>query len=194
MKKLFLIVSLLIVFGLLMTSCTKNKSVFGKLDQDNVYTNQYFNFSLSVPHAWYSYSDDERLDLSMGYYEATSDKKPDDYTELNTILLMIVYRDQLVEQSAPDEHSGETHTHTTPVLSPGIVINAVRDKMIPDNAVSVTVNSLAMFQEDVLTENEMYTYLYYPVNDYVILIKLNYHDESEAMLVMDVLNTISIIK
>lgn len=191
MKKLFIFFSLVVVISLLMTSCTKNKAIFGSTDQDNIYVNKYFDFKVSLPSSWHIYTDDERFDLTMGYYLSANDREPDDYTEVSTVLLMIAYRDQVVEQSEPDEHSNETHPHITPLLSPGIVINAVKGKEIPEDAVSVTIDSRTMFQEDVMTDTETYTYLYYPVNDYVVLIKLNYHDEQEALLVMDVLNTMT---
>ena len=189
MKKTIVIILILITI-LSLSSCVKTKSALGSIGNDSIYINNYFNFKISLPSNWKYYNDDERYDITVNYNESQTQTKLQDFSDADTILLMILYRDEIIEES-DGEHG---HQHITPILSPGLIINAVKGKNMPDNTVAITINSFTMYQEDIINDNEMYTNLYYLKDDFTILFKLNYKDVEQALLVMDILNTISPVK
>jgi len=189
MKKLIILILILTTL-LTLTACTKNKSALGSI-KNSIYINKYFDFQLSLPKTWKYYEDKERYDVTINFNINQTQTTLKDFSEANTILLMILYRDENIQKAQPDEHSEHVHDHITPILYPGIVINAIKGKEIPEAARKVTINNFKMYQEDIVNGNEMYTYLYYIKTDFTILFKLNYQDENQALLVMDIFNTIS---
>ncbi len=190
MKKIISIILLISLISLISTACVKNKSILGSTSKDMVYTNSYFNFSITMPSDWHYYTDDEREVLTLTYNEQQQDEKFSDYEQATNVLLMILYRDELIEHVAPDEHNEHDHTHTTPILNPGLVISALKDRTIPENALQVTINNFTMYQEDIITETELFTILYYPIDDFIITFRLSYYDEKETLMLMDILFTI----
>lgn len=190
MKKLVSIILIMAFISMISTACVKNKSILGSTSKDMVYTNSYFNFTLTMPSDWHYYTDDEREQLTLTYNEKSQDEKFNDYEQATNVLLMILHRDQLVEHADPDEHNEHDHTHTTPILIPSIVINALKDKAIPENAIQVNINNFTMYQEDTISDTGLYTILYYPIDDFIITFRLSYYDEQEALMLMDILLTI----
>ncbi|MCK5811782.1 MAG: hypothetical protein KAG94_02700 [Clostridiales bacterium] len=187
MKKLVSIILILAFISMISTACVKNKSILGSTSKDMVYTNSYFNFSLTMPNDWHYYTDDERKDLTLSFNEQQQDEKFSDYEQATNVLLMILYRDELIELAENNEHD---HDHITPILNPGLVISALKGRDIPDTALQVTVNNFTMYQEDIINEDEMSSVLYYPIGDFIITFRLKYHNEKEALRLMDILFTI----
>lgn len=185
MKKIQ-IITLILLFALTLTACTKNSNIFGKTDDDGKYENNFFNFQLEISDSWKFFTDDERIVATESYHSIEFS----DYTDIEVILLMIAYRDELKEEASNDSHGVEPHIHTSPILDPAITISAVKNKELPENLEEVTINDITMQKELV----EAGTYYYFINNGYTVVITCVNSNEEDVQEITDMINTISLLK